>query len=247
MAGATEQPGFGDRPAAPKRFYKAAEALERDGLFVIALDGRVARTPGREPLAFARRALAEAVAAEWSAQGEFIEAATMPLTRLANAAIDGVAREAAAVAEDVVNYAGSDLVCYRAEEPPRLVARQALHWDPVLAFARDDLGARFVLAEGVMFVTQSDDALEAVRRATPRDDAFTLAALHAMTTLTGSALIALAVLRGGLTPDAAWAAAHVDEDWNAELWGADHEAEQRRARRWAEMRAAAFMMGVAGD
>ena len=230
------------RPALPKRFYTTAEAVERDGLWTVALDGKVTRTPGRAPLAFADRALADEVAAEWAAQGETIDPATMPLTRLANAAIDGVAGEREAVAAEIVKFAGSDLVCYRADAPERLVARQSAQWDPVLAFARDELGARFVLAEGVMFVEQSAEALEAVDRAVPRDDPFVLAALNVMTTLTGSALIALAVHRGALSLDEAWAAAHVDEDWNVELWGADAEALARRAARRRDMDAAVRMV-----
>jgi len=229
------------RPALPKRFYTTAEAVEREGLWAIALDGKTTRTPGRAPLAFADRALAEEVAAEWAAQGATIDPATMPLTRLANAAIDGVAGEREAVAAEIVKYAGSDLVCYRADAPDRLVARQSAHWDPVLAFARDELGARFVLAEGVMYVEQSGEALEAVDRAVPRDDVFVLAGLSVITTLTGSALIALAVRRGRLSVDDAWAAAHVDEDWNVELWGSDAEALARRAARRRDMDAAVRM------
>ncbi|MFD1702090.1 ATP12 family chaperone protein [Methylopila henanensis] len=226
----------------PKRFYDVAGVLEREDGFVVALDGKAVVTPARAPLALPTAALADAVAAEWAAQVEVIDPATMPLTRLANAAIDGVARARSEVAEDIVKYAGSDLVCYRADGPERLVERQRLSWDPVLAFARDDLGARFVLAEGVMFVDQSDETIEAVRCAIRRhDDVFTLAALHTMTTLTGSALLALGVLRGVHTVEEAWSAAHVDEDWNVELWGQDHEAQARRAARWLEMRAAALM------
>ncbi|MFC7052684.1 ATP12 family chaperone protein [Hansschlegelia quercus] len=229
----------------PKRFYKAAEALEKDGLFAIALDGKTARTPARALLAMKARPLAEAVAAEWQAQEERIDPSTMPLTRLANVAIDGVAKEAAAVAAEIVRYAGSDLVCYRADTPDRLVARQATHWDPVLAFARDTLGARFVLAEGVMFVEQPAEALEAVSLAVPRDDAFTLAALSTLTTLTGSALVALALHRGHLSADSAWAAATVDEDWSAEIWGHDAEAAARQAFRRCEFEASVRMLALA--
>ena len=236
---------LGGRPALPKRFYASADALEREGEFVLALDGKPALTPGRAPLAFANRDLAMAVVAEWNAQVEVIDPTRMPLTRLANAAIDGVAKEREAVAADVVKYAGSDLVCYRAAHPDRLVVRQSAAWDPVVAFARDDLGARLVLAEGVMFVEQSPETLEAVRHAVPDRDAFVLAGLHTMTTMMGSALLALAVLKGRLSAEEAWAAAHVDEDWTNELWGADAEAEARRAGRWVEMRAAAQMATLA--
>lgn len=222
----------------PKRFYKLAEAIETDGLFAIALDGRKARTPARELLAMPSRPLAEAVAAEWAGQGERIDPTTMPLTRLVNVAIDGVAKEIDAVAAEIVRYAGSDLVCYRADTPDRLIARQSAHWDPVLAFARDELGARFLLAEGVMFVEQPAETIEAVRHAVPKDDPFTLAALSVVTTLTGSALIALALHRRRIALDDAWAAAVVDETWSAELWGEDSEATIRQANRRREFEAA---------
>jgi chaperone required for assembly of F1-ATPase len=244
---ASDRPeALGGRAPLPKRFYTRAEVLAIDGLHAVGLDGRPALTPARARLAFSGLELAAEVAAEWEAQVERIDPATMPLTRLANAAIDGVANEMEAVAADIVKYAGSDLVCYRAEGPERLVARQATHWDPVLAFARDDLGARFVLAEGVMFVAQRPESLEAVRRAIPDENAFVLAATHTMTTLTGSALLALSVQRGRLSAEAAWAAAHVDEDWTVELWGHDAEAAARRASRWREMAAAARMAALAG-
>lgn len=234
--------GLGAKPQLPKRFYKEATAMPAEGGFALALDGKTARTPARAPLVVPSEVLARAIAQEWAGQGEFIDPATMPLTKIANAAIDGVAREMEAVAAEIVKYAGSDLVCYRADGPDRLVARQSSAWDPVVAFARDDLGARFTLAEGVMYVEQSDEAIGAVGRAIPREDPFLLAGLSVITTLTGSALLALAVLRGALTPEAAWEAAEVDEAWSAEVWGVDAEAEARRAARRIEMMAAAQML-----
>lgn len=233
------------RTPLPKRFYKAAGVVETAAGFAIALDGKQARTPAKLPLAMPVRGLAEAVAAEWEAQGETIDPATMPLTRLVNVAIDGVAQAVEEVAAEIVKYAGSDLVCYRAEGPDRLVARQTTHWDPVLAFARDALGARFSLAGGVMFVEQPAETIESVRRAVPQDDAFTLTALSVLTTLTGSALIALALHRGALSPEAAWAAANVDDDWNAELWGEDAEASARKANRRIEFDAAVATLRLA--
>ncbi|WP_020178197.1 ATP12 family protein [Methylopila sp. M107] len=244
MTGGVRPEALGGRPALPKRFYKQADVLETADGFSVALDGRPARTPAKAPLALPTRALGEAVVAEWNAQVEVIDPFKMPLTRLANSAIDGVAREMDAVAAEIVKYAGSDLVCYRAAHPDRLVARQTLHWDPVLASARQDLGARFVLAEGVMFVEQSAEAIEAVSHAVPRDNAFVLTGASVVTTLTGSALIAVGLARGWLTLEAAWAAADVDEAWNAELWGADSEAEARRDNRRREMAAAATMMAL---
>lgn len=237
--------GKPDKPALPKRFYQSVSVVETEDGHAVALDGRVVKTPAKSPLAFPTRALAEAAAAEWAAQGETIDPATMPVTRLANSAIDGVSREKEAVAAEIVRYAGSDLVCYRADGPERLVARQSELWDPVLAFARDRLGARFVLAEGVMFVEQPAASLEAVSRAVPRDDAFVLAGLSVVTTISGSALIALALRDRALSFDEAWAAADLDEAWSTELWGADPEADARRVARRTEMAAAAETVRLA--
>src|SRR5262249_31736486 len=158
--------------------------------------------------------------AEWDSQGESIDPATMPLTRLANSIIDGVAAAPAPVAADIEKYLGSDLLFYRAEGPQRLVERQARLWNPGLAWAREALGARLVLAEGVVHVAQPAGAIAAARAAIPSAP-WRLGALHAITTLTGSALLALALAGGHLTADQVWDAAHVDEDWNMEQWGRD--------------------------
>ncbi|KMO31882.1 ATPase, partial [Methylobacterium tarhaniae] len=185
-------------------------------------------------------ALAEALAQEWGAQGEFIDPARMPLTRLVNSAIDGVADRREAVVDDLAAYAGTDLVVYRAGDPARLVAAQAAAWDPVLDWAHESLGARFMLSEGVMHVAQPQESLAAIRRAVEAVESPTaLAGLHSMTTLTGSVLIALAVLHGRLTPQEGWAAAHVDETFQAEVWGRDEEAQARLAGRRTEFEAAA--------
>jgi chaperone required for assembly of F1-ATPase len=228
------------RKALPKRFYREASAREENGAFVLVLDGRPARTPGRKPLALPTRDLAGALAAEWNAQVELIDPTTMPLTRIAHSAIDAVVNEMPGVRDEIVKYAGSDLLCYRAGDPQGLVDQQARHWDPVLDWARDEMGARFILAEGVMFVSQPEPAIAALRREVEAiDDALRLAAVHVMTTLTGSAILALAVARGRLSAADAWAAAHVDEDFQIQAWGEDAEAKARRDRRWTEMQAAA--------
>jgi len=234
------------------RFYKEALAAPVAGGHGVLLDGKPVRTPGRRLLAVPAKAVAEALAAEWAGQGEAIDPAAMPLTRLVNSAIDGVAAQMREVEANVVEYAGSDLVCYRAGEPDSLVAAQAAAWDPLLAFARDKLGARLVLAEGVMFAAQPEAALAAVAaavRAHVGADAgspFRLAALHAMTTLTGSCIVALAAALREIDAAAAWAAAHVDEDFQMRLWGADAEALARREQKWTQMRAAALLSaGVA--
>lgn len=234
--------------ALPKRFYKEATAQARDGSFVLLLDGRMAKTPARNVLALPTLALARELALEWARQSEIIDPGSMPLTRIVNSAIDGVAREIDATVSEIARYAGSDLVCYRAGEPEALAKAQAAAWDPLLTFAREKLGARFLCAEGVMFVEQPEPARRAVHDAvkeiaqTRPAAPFALAALHVMTTLTGSALLALAVAHGELTPSQAFAAAHVDEDFQMNIWGADDEAQRRRARRWTEMEAAARLL-----
>lgn len=233
------------RPALPRRFYAAAGLAESPHGFRLTLDGRPANTPARNPLALPTRGLGEAVAAEWAAQVGVIDPATMPLTRLANTAIDGVAHRREAVVEDLSAYAGTDLLAYRAGDPDRLVADQAKAWDPVLDWAHATFGARLILSEGVMHVTQPDASVAALRDAIAAvDGPFRLAALHTLTTLTGSLLLALAVLHGRLTPQEAWAAAHVDEAYQASVWGSDAEAEARHALRKAEFAAAATLAGL---
>lgn len=226
------------RPELPKRFYKSVEAVGNNGNYFIHLDGRPVKTPARQALSVPSAELAELVAEEWRAQGERIDPLTMPLTRLVNVALDAVAVRRDEVIAEIVKYAGSDLLCYRAGGPEGLVAEQAAHWDPVLDWVRDALGVRLVMVEGVTFASQPEASLEAVRRSVADLDPLRLAATHTMMTLTGSAVLALAVLRGHLDIEAAWTAAHVDEDWNMRLWGADEEALERRRRRFEEMQAA---------
>ena len=226
----------------PRRFYEAAAVAPLGDGFGLTLDGKQAKTPGRNPLVVADRAVAQALAAEWQGQGERIDPASMPLTRIVNSAIDRVAGEMEPVKAEIVKYAGSDLVCYRGEGPESLVAAQEAAWGPVLAWAREALGAGFVLVEGIMAVEQPAESFRAVDAALAELDPLKLAAVHVVTTLTGSALIALAVLNGALGPEEAWAAAHVDEDWQMEQWGRDEMALSRRAARWREMQAATLIL-----
>jgi chaperone required for assembly of F1-ATPase len=233
--------------ALPKRFYKSAGVVEHGpGDHRVQLDGRALRTPAKAALAVPSAALAQAIAAEWEAQGEHIDPSSMPLTRLANSAIDGVAQREAEVRADIARYAASDLLCYRAEAPDDLQQRQAAAWDPVLRWVDEQLGARFATCTGLMPVEQPDAAKAAVAQALEAYDGFALAALHVMTTLTGSVLLALAHAQGRLTAEEAWAAAHVDEDWQISKWGEDTEAQARRARRWSDMQAASRMLGLLG-
>lgn len=232
----------------PKRFYKAASAgaAPEGAGFHVLLDGRGMRTPAKAALVVPTLALAQAIAAEWQAQGEHIEPATMPLTRLVNSAIDGVRGREGEVRAEIVKYAASDLLCYRAGEPAGLAQRQGELWDPVLAWSRGTFGARFVVAEGVMPVLQPQEASAAIAAALDGLDALRLAAMHVMTSLTGSALLALAHARGRLSAEAAWTAAHVDEDWQIARWGEDAEASRRRRQRWDEMQAASRLLALLG-
>ena len=239
-------------PTRPKRFYATAEVEEREGLFLLLLDGRSARTPAKRVLALPSRASAEKLAAEWVAQVDTIDPVRMPLTRIANSAIDGVADQMTAVADEVRTYLTSDLVVYRAAAPAPLVAAEADAWDPVLDWVRDTFHVRFILAEGLAFVHQPPSTLATLSTVldgivgTGPAAAFRLAATHVMTTLTGSALLAFAVMQGRLSAEAAWSAAHVDELFQESRWGTDAEALARREGRWSEMQAAAILGLTAG-
>lgn len=231
----------------PKRFYKEATIGDAEGGYSILLDGRPVNTPAKRRIVAPSRELAEALAAEWAAQGEKIDPATMPLTKLVNTAIDGVAQQMDAVEAELVKFAGSDMICYRAGEPEGLAAAQRAAWDPLLAFARDKLGAKLTLAEGVMFAAQPEASIEALAaaiRAYVGEGAgapLRLSALHVMTTLTGSLVLALAKALNEIGLVAAWAAAHIDEDFQMRAWGEDAEALARREARFKEMAAAAFL------
>jgi chaperone required for assembly of F1-ATPase len=246
MSGETDR---SKRPGAepkvlPKRFYRDVSTSPAGAEYRILLDGRAARTPGKRPLAVASQVLARRLADEWSVQNSHIDPATMPLTTLACTAIDAVTGNEPAVRAEIAKYAGSDLLCYRAERPEGLVALQSKHWDPPLAWARDALGLRLALAAGLMPVTQPADSAGKVVAALAPLPALPLAAVHVLTT--GSAVLALAVARNRLTLDAAWAAAHVDEDWQIARWGDDAEAAERRRLRRAEADAAMAVLECLG-
>jgi chaperone required for assembly of F1-ATPase len=232
----------GARTALRKRFYSQAHVGEAEGCgFPLLLDGKRVKTPARRALAAPTAPLAQAIADEWNAQAELIDPGRMPLTRLANAVIDAVADAALPVAEEVAQYLGADLLCYRAEAPDGLVERQAQAWDPVLAWAQRALGARFVLAQGVMAIPQPSEAIAAARARIPTEP-WRLGAVSAIATLTGSGLLALALAHDALDADAAWAAAYVDEDWQMSQWGRDELALERRAYCYAEFQAAVTVL-----
>ena len=223
------------------RFYTEAGVAEVADGFTVTLDGKPIRTPSGRQVVAPSRGIADAIAAEWQAQQELIDPSTMPMTRFANSVITAVVDRVEAVTDDIAKYFQSDLLFYRAGHPEALVAREAAHWDPLLFWAAGTLGAHFILAEGIVHVRQPEAAVAAARAALP-DDPWSIAALHVITTLTGSALLALAFLRGVLDQDQVWAAAHVDEDWNGEKWGIDEEVAARRAVRLVDFSAAAGIL-----
>jgi chaperone required for assembly of F1-ATPase len=227
----------GARTPQRKRFYASASVIEADGGFAITLDGKPIRTLSGRVITAPSRDIAQAIAAEWEAQQETINPLTMPLTRFANSVAEAVVDRLDDVLADIAKYFSSDLLFYRAGHPEALVARETAHWDGVLFWAADTLGAHFILAQGIVHVRQPDSAIEAARAALPTDP-WSVAAMHVVTTLTGSALLALALLHGVREPEQIWAAAHVEEDWNAEQWGVDEEAASRRAARLTDFQAA---------
>lgn len=226
-----------------KRFYKEVGVAEADGGFTVTLDGKPIKTPSGKIVLVPRRPIADAIAAEWAAQAETIDPLTMPLTRFANSVVQSVVDRADLVADDVAKYLGSDLLFYRAGHPEVLVAKEAAHWDPIVFWAAEALGAHFILAEGINHVRQPAAAIAAARSAFPRDP-WSIAALHVVTTLTGSALLALALARGVREPAEIWTAAHVDEDFNTEQWGLDEEVASRRAARAVDFEAATRILAA---
>ena len=224
----------------PKRFYKEVSVEAGEGDFAILLDGRPVKTPAKNALRMPTTRVAELVRDEWASQVDVIDPRTMPVTRLVNTAIDGIAADPQAVFEDILRFSSSDMLCYRAETPANLALRQAEQWDPVLDWAANAIGARFEVIEGVMPKEQPKEAIAALsgvlrKYASPIE----LASLHTVTSLTGSAILAIAFAEGELSVDDTWRLAHLEEDWAIEHWGSDAEAEHRRANRFEEMQAAA--------
>lgn len=209
-----------------KRFYSDVVVTPERG---IALDGRPVKTPAKAALILPNVALADAIADEWRAQGEQIEPQSMPLTGLANAAIDRVAADRETFAKGLAVYGESELLCYRAEEPFALVARQNQDWNPILGWAQARYDIGFMLVRGIMHQPQPDETLVRLRDAVRARDAFELAALSPLVTISGSLVIALAVLERAIEPEAAFDAAHLDELWQAEQWGQDDFALDARA------------------
>lgn len=227
-----------------KRFWKTVDVVVADGGWQIQLDGRVVKTPAKAHLTVPTQALAQAVAQEWDAQEGEIDPETMPLTRAVNSAVDKVIPQRAGVIDMLAAYGGTDLLCYRAEAPAALAARQAEAWDPLLDWAQDKFGARLVRAQGVMPVAQSPEALTALAAPLHAADAFALTALHDLITLPGSLIIGLAVAEGHISPQEAWDASRIDAAWQIEHWGEDSEAAALDAHRKAQFETAVRLLNL---
>ena len=207
-----------------KRFWTAATVEDANGGYTVHLDARPVRTPAKAALVVPTRALADAIAVEWDAQEGEINPLTMPYTRSANAAIDKVAVQHTEVVEMIAAYGDSDLLCYRADAPEELVERQAAAWDPLLDWAESDLSARLVRMQGIVHHPQPAEALESLNKIVRAQDNFALTALHDLVSLSGSLIIGLAAQTGIRDIENLWATSRIDEDWQAERWGADDEA-----------------------
>lgn len=227
-----------------KRFYKTASVGNAGGGFQVLLDGRAVRTPAKAPLMLPAEALAAEIAAEWEVQGEKIEPGSMPFMSLASTGIDRVTPQRETVIDTIVAYGGSDLVCYWAEEPDDLVRRQAEAWQPLLDWVTTRFDARLSVAAGIMPVTQSDDALRALRVAVAAYEDLVLSGLHQLTTGFGSLVIALAVVEGRIDAASGIELAQLDELFQAERWGEDSEAIARRESLARDMTAAARFIAL---
>lgn len=234
-----------ERPL-PKRFYKLASVGETEGGFTVLLDGRATRTPGKVPVHVPSPALAELMAAEWNGQGEAINAQTMPVVRLINSAVEGGTDALPGLRGEISKYAGTDLLLYRAEMPQDLVLAQEQHWDAVLVALARHFGVVFMPTQGISFRAQPAKTLAALERSLAENGLFTAAAKALITGLTGSGLLAVALGENLIEPEAAWAAAHVDEDYNMRLWGVDSEALKRLNKRRIDFDAAVTVLRLAG-
>lgn len=227
-----------------KRFWKQAEVVRESGGWGIALDGRPVRTPKRAPLVVGSPALAEAIAEEWNAVGEDIDPTRMPLTGIANAAIDIAGADPAAFAEPIAAYAESELFCYREDRDPALQSEQIAVWNPLLAWAEQRYGIEFTLAEGVLPIDQPGSTVVALRAAVLSHDPFRLAPLTLLVTIGGSLIAGLALIEKAFAAAELWEAVSLDELYQERRWGADSEAQKARALREAEWHNAARFLSL---
>lgn len=232
---------------AVKRFWANADVAEVEGGFSVTLDGRPVRTPFKSALVLPTRDMAEAMAAEWAAQGDQVDPLSMPVTRSANSAIDKVATQHGAVADMLAAYAETDLLCHRAESPEELVRRQADGWDPILIWAAETFGAPLVVTQGVLPADQPEASLQAYGAAVASFAPFSLTALHDLVTLSGSLVLALAVARGQIAPEQGWLLSRIDELWQIEQWGDDDEARDFAAQKQEAFLHAARFLELSGE
>jgi chaperone required for assembly of F1-ATPase len=230
-----------------KRFYQSAGVTEAPDAFGVALDGKPVRTPAKRPLAVPTRALAEAIAEEWLAQAETVDPKRLPLTRLASIALDLVAPRREAVVAEVVKYAGTDLVCYRAEQPPELAERQHAAWQPLIDWATLRFDAPLLVTSSILPVAQSSATLKAFETAVAAYDTHRLTALHLATAACGSLVVALALIEGRIDAEAAFASAELDASYEIERWGEDAEQTKRRAGLKEDITLAARFVALLAD
>jgi chaperone required for assembly of F1-ATPase len=228
--------------APKKRFWTETRAVEQSVGFSVELDGRAIKTPGKLPLIVPTRALVDMIVAEWDGQGEKIDPSTMPATRASNSAIDTVSVHFDTVVDQLTEYVGSDLLCYRADNPVELIAKQALVWDPLLDWFSNIFGTSLAVTTGIIPIAQDPTCLEAVRTRLSSLTSFELTGMHDLITISGSAVIALAVEANHLKVSEGWAASRVDEDWQIQLWGEDDEANATAALKKADFEFAKQML-----
>jgi len=231
----------------PKRFWTDVGVVDAGGGWTVALDDRAIKTPAKKDFVAPTRALAEAVAEEWRAQDEVMNPKAMPQTRYVNSVLDGIAPQREAVIETVAAYGGSDLLCYRAEHPDTLIARQAAQWDPLLDWACTKFDVNLILASGIMPVSQPEQSLQRLSDAVAGHDNFVLAGLHDLVSISGSLVLGLAVSAGRLKPAEAFALSRLDDDWQIEQWGEDDEASKTAALKAQEFAEAARLITLAKE
>lgn len=231
---------------APKRFWKQAEVVASGTGFTVSLDGRGLKTPAKTAFWVPTLALAEEVAAEWQAQDAKIKPETMPYTRTANSALDKVTPQFAAVGDMLAAYGGSDLLCYRAEAPQELVARQQAAWDPILDWAATEFGAKLLSTQGIMPIVQPAESQALLAAAVHTLTPFQLAAFHDLVAISGSLVLAFAIARGRIDVDAGFDLSRIDENWQAELWGIDDEAAESEAYKREGIRHSARFFELCG-
>ena len=228
-----------------KRFYKSVDVAELEAGWSVALDGKPIKTPAKRPFTAPTKAMAEAAAAEWDDQEGEIKPAAMPITKAVNTALDRTAPEYDAVADMVAEYGGTDLICYRAEAPAGLIARQVAAWDPLLEWSASHLKARLITAVGVMHMLQPKEGQDALAKIVRQHDPFELTGLYDLVALSGSLIIGLAVASGHMTPAEGWAASRVDHIWQEDQWGVDDEAAAQAAYKAEEFEQAARLIRLA--